>query len=159
MLNANHTSYEPLSDNLTLKLSGDIGLIKGYNGKEVPFFKRYFGGGTGSVRGFKNRSLGPLYPNSTAKGGELSVLGSASIISPVSFIEDNENMRMSVFLDTGNVYDKSSNLKLKDLRMSAGVAFAYLSPIGAIGAYWSRPLIKKSGDTVENFGFSLGTGF
>jgi outer membrane protein insertion porin family len=66
---------------------------------------------------------------------------------------------MSVFLDTGNVYDKSSNLKLKDLRMSAGVAFAYLSPIGAIGAYWSRPLIKKSGDSVENFGFSLGTGF
>jgi len=158
-LDANHVSYQPISDNLTLKLTGNIGLINGYNGKEVPFFKRYFGGGTGSVRGFKNRSLGPLYPNSTAKGGELSVLGSANIISPISFIEDNENMRMSVFLDTGNVYDKSSNLKLKDLRMSAGFAFAYLSPIGAIGAYWSRPLIKKSGDTVENFGFSLGTGF
>ena len=159
MLNANHTSYEPLSDNLTLKLSGDIGLIKGYDGKEVPFFKRYFGGGTGSVRGFKNRSLGPLYPNSTAKGGELSVLGSVNVISPVAFIEDNENMRMSVFIDAGNIYDKSSNIKLKDLRMSAGVAFAYLSPIGAIGAYWSRPLIKKSGDNIENFGFSLGTGF
>jgi outer membrane protein insertion porin family len=158
-LKANHTSYEPLSDNLTLKLSGDIGLIKGYDGKEVPFFKRYFGGGTGSVRGFKNRSLGPLYPNSAAKGGELSVLGSVNVISPVAFIEDNENMRMSVFIDAGNIYDKSSNIKLKDLRMSAGVAFAYLSPIGAIGAYWSRPLIKKSGDNVENFGFSLGTGF
>ena len=43
--------------------------------------------------------------------------------------------------------------------MSAGVGFAYLSPIGAIGFNWTTPIIKKSGDTIENFSFSLGTGF
>ena len=68
-------------------------------------------------------------------------------------------MRLSAFIDTGNIYEKSSNLKLGDLRMSAGIGFAYLSPIGAIGAYISTPILKKSGDTIEDFGFTLGTGF
>ena len=68
-------------------------------------------------------------------------------------------MRMSGFIDTGNIYEKTSRIKLGDLRMSAGVSFAYLSPIGAIGIYWSTPILKKSGDVNENFSFSLGTGF
>ena len=158
-INANHTSYKPLSNDLTLKLTANLGLAKGYSGKELPFFKRYFGGGSGSVRGFGNKTLGPLYPNNNAKGGELSILGSANIIAPAYFFDDSDNMRMSAFIDTGNIYEKTSNIKLGDLRMSAGVGFAYLSPIGAIGMYWSTPILKKSGDIIENFGFSLGTGF
>ena len=158
-LNANHISYKPLSNNLTIKLTADLGIAKGYSGKELPFFKRYFGGGSGSVRGFGNKTLGPLYPNNKAKGGELSILGSANIIAPAYFFDNNDNMRMSAFIDTGNIYEKTSNIKLGDLRMSAGVGFAYLSPIGAIGMYWSTPIFKKSGDVIENFGFTLGTGF
>jgi outer membrane protein insertion porin family len=156
---ANHTSYSPLNNNLTLKLAGNLDFAKGYSNKDLPFFKRYFGGGSGSVRGFGNKTLGPLYPNKTAKGGELSILGSANLIAPAFFFDDNENMRMSVFVDAGNIYEKSSNMKLGDIRMSTGIGFAYLSPIGAIGMYWSTPLLKKSGDTLENFGFTLGTGF
>ncbi len=158
-INANHKSYQPLSSDLTLKLTGDIGLAKGYSGKELPFYKRYFGGGSGSVRGFGNKTLGPLYPNNSAKGGELSILGSANIIAPAFFFENSENMRISAFIDVGNIYEKTSSVKLGDLRMSTGVGFAYLSPIGSIGMYWSKPILKKSGDIVENFGFSLGTGF
>ena len=158
-INANHISYKPLSNDLTLRLTADLGLAKGYSGNELPFFKRYFGGGSGSVRGFGNKTLGPLYPNNKAKGGELSILGSANIIAPAYFFDNNDNMRMSAFIDTGNIYEKSSNIELGDLRMSAGVGFGYLSPIGAIGMYWSTPILKKSGDVIENFGFSLGTGF
>ena len=158
-INANHTSYKPLSNNLTLKLTADLGLAKGYDGNELPFYKRYFGGGSGSVRGFGNKTLGPLYPNNQAKGGELSILGSANIIAPAYFFDNSDNMRMSAFIDTGNIFEKTSNIDLGDLRVSAGIGFAYLSPIGAIGMYWSTPILKKSGDVIENFGFSLGTGF
>ena len=66
---------------------------------------------------------------------------------------------MSAFIDAGNIYEKSSSINLGDLRMSTGFGFAYLSPIGAIGAYISTPIIKKSGDNIESFGFSLGSGF
>jgi outer membrane protein insertion porin family len=158
-LNTNHSSYTPINNNVTLKLTGDLGIAKGYDDKELPFFKRYFGGGSGSVRGFGNKTLGPLYVNGKAKGGELSVFGSANLITPAFFFDNNEKMRLSAFIDVGNVYEKTSNIKLNDLRMSTGVGFAYLSPIGAVGIFASTPLIKKSGDIIEDFGVTLGTGF
>ena len=159
-INANHTSYAPvINSTTTLKLSGDFNLSKGYSGKDLPFYKRHFGGGSGSVRGFGNKTLGPLYPNGKAKGGEISILGSANLITPAFFFENNEKMRMSAFIDGGNIYEKSSNIKLEDIRMSVGFGFAYLSPIGSIGAFISTPILKKDGDIIEDFGFSLGTGF
>jgi len=158
-LSADHKSYAPINTTTTLKLTGNLNLSKGYGGKELPFYKRHFGGGSGSVRGFGNKTLGPLYPNGKAKGGELSILGSANLITPAFFFEDNEKMRMSAFIDAGNIFEKSSNIKLGDIRMSAGFGFAYLSPIGSIGAFISTPILKKDGDTIEDFGFSLGTGF
>ena len=68
-------------------------------------------------------------------------------------------MRVSAFIDAGNIYENTSGVKLSDIRMSTGLGFAYLSPIGPIGFYWSTPLMKKTGDIIENFSFSIGTGF
>ena len=158
-ISADHKSYAPINSTTTLKLTGNLNLSKGYSGKELPFYKRHFGGGAGSIRGFGNKTLGPLYPNGKAKGGEISVLGSANLITPAFFFDDNEKMRMSVFIDAGNIYEKSSNIKLGDIRMSAGFGFAFLSPIGAIGAFISTPVLKKAGDITEDFGLSIGTGF
>jgi len=158
-INAEHKSYRPVNETVTLKLTGNINLSKGYGDKELPFYKRHFGGGSGSIRGFGNKTLGPLYPNGKAKGGEIALLGSANLITPAFFFDNNEKMRMSAFIDAGNIYEKSSNIKLGDLRMSTGLGFAYLSPIGSIGAFISTPIIKKDGDIIEDFGFSLGTGF
>ena len=158
-LQADHASYKPINSSTTLKLTGSFNLSKGYSGKKLPFYKRHFGGGSGSVRGFGNKTLGPLYPNGKAKGGEISILGSANLIAPAFFFNDNEKMRMSAFIDAGNIFEKSSNIKLGDIRMSAGFGFAYLSPIGSIGAFISTPILKKDGDVTEDFGFSLGTGF
>ena len=138
---------------------GNINLSKGYGGKELPFYKRHFGGGSGSIRGFGSKTLGPIYPNGKAKGGEISILGSANLITPAYLFEDNDKMRMSVFIDAGNVFEKSSKIELDQIRMSTGIGFAYLSPIGSIGGFISTPILKKDGDIIEDFGFSLGTGF
>ena len=74
---------------------------------------------------------------------KLSILGSANLITPAFFFDNNENMRLSAFIDAGNIYEKSSNIKLGDMRMSTGFGFAYLSPIGSIGAFISTPILKK----------------
>ena len=158
-LSADHVGYTPINESLTMKLTGNLSLSKGYGGKELPFFKRHFGGGSGSIRGFGAKTLGPTYPNGKAKGGEISILGSANLITPAYFFEDNDKMRMSLFVDAGNIFEKSSKIELDELRMSAGIGFGYLSPIGSIGGFISTPILKKSGDTTEDFGFSLGTGF
>ena len=158
-INGSYTHYTPVNNSATIKIDGSLNFSKGFGGKALPFYKRHFGGGSGSIRGFGNKTLGPVYPNGKAKGGELSVLGSANIIGPALFFEKNEKMRMSAFIDTGNVFEKTGSLKLRDLRMSAGIGYAYLSPIGTIGAYLAVPILKKTGDITEDFGFSLGTGF
>ena len=159
-LNLQHRDYTPFGDGLTLKINGNIGLAQGYGGKELPFFKRYLGGGSSSVRGFDFNTLGVKYENSEiSKGGELSILSGISVISPMSLINNNKNMRMSAFIDAGGIYEKLNDISFDDLRVSTGVAFSWLTPIGPLGIYAAKPLVKKSGDNTKTVEFTLGTSF
>jgi outer membrane protein insertion porin family len=159
-LDASHKSYYPLGNDITWKVNSSLGLAKGYGNKELPFFKRYYGGGSSSVRGFDFNSLGATYTGTTtAKGGEFSVLASTAIISPMKFINDSKNMRMSAFIDTGAIQEKTSNMSFDEIRMSTGVAFSWLTPVGPLGIYAATPLIEKSGDKTKSVEFTLGTSF
>ena len=77
----------------------------------------------------------------------------------MKFIKDSDNMRMSAFIDAGGIYDKSSNFTFDELRMSTGVAFSWLTPIGPLGIYAAKPLIKKSNDETTTFEFTIGSTF
>ena len=159
-LDASHKSYYPMGNDLTFTLKGNIGLAQGYGDKELPFFKRYYGGGSSSVRGFDFNSLGATYDGTTiAKGGELSMLAGTSIISPMKFINDSKNMRMSAFIDAGAIEEKASNIGFDQIRISTGVAFSWLTPVGPLGIYAATPLVKKSTDQTKTVEFTLGTSF
>lgn len=161
-LNAISKKFYPLSKNLTTKISANLGVAKGYGNKELPFFERYYGGGSSSVRGFAFNSLGKKYTiaglTDIAKGGELSILANASIISPLLFIKNSKNMRISTFIDVGGISEKAS-INKDDLRASVGVAFTWLTPIGPLGAYIAKPLLKKPGDKTKTFELTIGTSF
>ncbi|SMN00048.1 Outer membrane protein assembly factor YaeT precursor [uncultured Candidatus Thioglobus sp.] len=159
-LNASHKSYHKLGQHATWKTSASMGLGQGYGDKELPFFERYYGGGSSSVRGFDFNSLGAKYSGSDkVTGGELSILTGASIVSPLTFIKDSSNMRMSAFVDAGGISRKPEDFEGDDLRASAGVAFSWLTPVGPLGFYAATPLIKKAGDKIKTFEFTLGTTF
>ncbi len=159
-VNAAHKSYYPLSKKLTLGAKANIGLASGYNDKELPFFERYYGGGSSSIRGFDFNSLGAAYANGDAKGGELSLLVSTSIISKLGFAgKKAENMRVSAFIDAGSITEEFSDFELDDARASAGIAFTWITPVGPIGIYAATPLLKKDGDKTKNVEFTLGTSF
>ena len=158
-LDASHKSYYPLGNDLTWKINSRLGLAQGYGGNELPFFKRYYGGGSSSVRGFDFNSLGATYADGKAKGGELSLLAGTSIISPMKFIKDSDNMRMSAFIDAGAIEEKASSFDIDEIRMSTGVAFSWLTPVGPLGIYAAKPLIKKSADKTKTIEFTLGTSF
>ncbi len=159
-LDASHKSYYPVADDLTWTVKGNLGLAQGYGDKDLPFFKRYYGGGSSSVRGFDFNSLGATYTDGKAKGGELSMLASTAIISPMKFIKDNsDTMRLSAFVDMGSIEEKAKNFGVDEVRASTGVAFSWLTPVGPIGIYAATPLIKKTGDQIKNVEFTLGTSF
>ena len=55
--------YWPVTRDLTLAFNGEVGYGDSWGGKEYPFFKNFYAGGIGSVRGYENSSLGstPAY--------------------------------------------------------------------------------------------------
>ena len=64
---------------MTLFLNGDIGIGDGYGGREMPFFKSYYAGGPGSVRGYQPYSLGPQDGSGAALGGTRKLVGNAEV--------------------------------------------------------------------------------
>jgi len=162
-LDASHKSYYPIPNNsledLVFTLKGRVGLAQGYGDNDLPFFKRYYGGGSSSVRGFDFNSLGATYNDGKAKGGELSLLAGTSVIAPMEFITDSKNMRMSAFIDAGSINEKISNFELDEIRASTGIAFLWITPVGPLGIYAAKPLLKKSSDKTKTVEFTLGTNF
>jgi len=156
---SNYKNYTPVFSTQTLKFSTRLNFAKGI-GEELPFFKRYFEGGSSSVRGFDFNSLGAKYANDKPKGGEVSLVSSVALGSPLDFIGiENSNMRGAIFADAGLISEKAQDFDLNEMRSSLGLQFTWLTPIGPLGFNFAAPLIKKEGDKTETFSFDLGAKF
>lgn len=93
--------FHALSHDLTLRLNGDLGVAGGYSGKQLPFFKNYYAGGTGSVRGYDYSSLGPRDSSNYSLGGDRRVIGNVELLFPFPGMEKEKSLRLSAFLDGG----------------------------------------------------------
>ncbi|AOU98365.1 outer membrane protein assembly factor BamA [Acidihalobacter yilgarnensis] len=156
----NH-QYLPVTHNLTLSLSGTLGYGAGYGGTHtLPFFDTYYAGGINSVAGYQDYSLGPQDPVSGLPvGGDLKVVGRVSLIFPMPFLKNSSSVRLSTFVDVGNVFATPQDYKTKNLRASAGIGLEWLSPIGPLSFSVAKPLNARPGDHLQLFQFNIGTYF
>jgi outer membrane protein insertion porin family len=180
-----HQMYLPLARDLTLRLQAEIAHGAGYgNTDSLPFFENYFGGGTGSVRGFRNNTLGPrghitpstqrvcndTSPNpvcdqpvdksrfNSPMGGSNKLIASAELFFPVPFFAETKSVRLGTFLDAGRI---QNGFGLNNMKYSAGVTGEWLSPFGALSVSFAYPINanKDLGDQTQPFQFNFGQNF
>ncbi|QNU65019.1 outer membrane protein assembly factor BamA [Vreelandella titanicae] len=173
----------PINDDESwaFKFTGNVGYADTLGGNDpFPFYENFYAGGLGSVRGFTSNTLGQRTTPATeggrdrTLGGNVSVEGSAEIIFPLPFVEDQRALQTSLFLDGGNTFLTScydvlaedagrqqcnSGVDLGDLRYSAGIGLSWLTPVGPLTFSIAEPLNDKSGDDTQFFQFSLGQTF
>jgi outer membrane protein insertion porin family len=109
------TWYKDITKDLTFMLNGQFGYANSYGGKQFPFFKNFYVGGVNTVRGYAQGGIGPVCKTGESGcgtttssnmflGGNKQILGSAELFLPVPFLKNNDQFRLSAFIDAGNVY-------------------------------------------------------
>jgi outer membrane protein insertion porin family len=164
-------AFFPVFGDFVLMLRGDIGYADGYGGKPLPFFKAFYAGGVGSVRGYEQSSLGPQDIFGNATGGKRKIVANVELFYPI--LKGDKSVRASVFADVGQIYVDGKEppdlplelvqlrreADLQGFRYSAGVGLAWNSPIGPLKFSYAWPLNDKVLDRVQRFQFQVGTVF
>ncbi|HNM65808.1 MAG TPA: outer membrane protein assembly factor BamA, partial [Accumulibacter sp.] len=154
-----HQRYFPLTKDIVLFLNGEIGYAKGLSGQNLPFYKNFYAGGVGSVRGYDTASLGPYNLNDpdTRLGGTRKAVFNAELLFPLPGFD--KSFRFGPFFDAGNVFTDKYTLADEGLRMSVGLTAAWLSPLGPLKFSLGQAINEKSNDKLQKFQFQLGTTF
>lgn len=178
--------FAPLTDNYTLRLHTELGYGDSYGSTSgLPFYENYFAGGFGSVRGFKDNSLGPRSTPSLGEavtgnegtladpdqdalpfGGNVLVTGGVELLFPMPFVKDQRSLRTAVFWDVGNVFDSScgsrtncTGIDAGELASSVGVGLTWITALGPLSFSLAAPIVKPDDADTQVFQFSLGQTF
>lgn len=158
-LGFNQQFYWPLTRTLTLFLNGDFGYAGGSGGKPLPFFKNYYAGGPGTVRGYEDFSLGPRDSEGNSLGGSRRVVGNVELLFPMPGAAQDKSLRLGWFVDAGQVYAQGAPVDLSELRYSTGLALAWASPLGPLRLSIATPLNEREDDRLQRLQLKFGTTF
>lgn len=118
------------------RLRAGFAQLYGNSPAPVPITRRFFGGGSGSVRGWKARELGAV-PLPT-EGGTALLEGNLEArwnllknAGRFSFIELNR-ISVVLFLDAGNVWTEGKRIRANEIAIAGGFGFRWDTVAGPI---------------------------
>ena len=174
-----YTQYIPLFGAWMLKLNSELALGEPY-GEEtlaLPPYRYFYGGGPGTVRGYRESWLGPRDSLSNPHGGNLLIANQFELVFPLPE-RFATSARAALFYDVGNVfhtggvtfYDRlgdtiSYDFDPERLKHSVGLAVEWLAPLGLLRFSYGLPLNADEetdrhwGDRTEEFQFTVGNAF
>ena len=143
-----------------LLLKGRVGWGDSYGDTaQLPFFENFYAGGPRSVRGFQENTLGPEDRFGRALGGNLLTVGNVELILPIPFLKDLNSVRITGFVDAGNVFTSDEDFETGELRYATGISGVWLSPFGVLSVSIAKPFNDQVGDETQPFQFNFGTSF
>lgn len=153
---ANASTYFDLTGEkrYIVAVRGRLGSILSGDLSEVPAGRRLFSGGGGSIRGYAERSIGPLDQNNDPTGGrsvaELGVELRAQVYG---------DFGLALFAAGGSVTEDVVPTFSDGLQTAAGLGLRYYSPLGPIRADVGVPLNPRDSDESFQLYFSIGQAF
>jgi outer membrane protein insertion porin family len=163
------TLFTPLFWNAVFTVRGVMGHIQGI-GKDIPIDEKFYLGGINTLRGYGGRTVSPyklvesrgdaLAGVSIIRsytGGSTEAVFSAEITMPLI---KEAGLKGVVFFDTGNSYDKPSEL-FSVMQSSYGFGIRWFSPIGPLRLEYGIPLNPRTGIDSKSgkLEFSIGSFF
>jgi len=152
ILQASASGYFDLSGNgrTVLALRGIVGSALGASSFDLPPDQRLYAGGSGTVRGYRYQSIGPLFPDGDPIGGTAVDAATIELRQRVF-----GNFGIVAFADAGQASDEGVPFT-GTLRAGVGTGVRYYTPIGVVRADVAIPLNRPpDGDT---FGIYIGLG-
>ncbi|MCK9603112.1 MAG: outer membrane protein assembly factor BamA [Candidatus Omnitrophica bacterium] len=166
-LRASH--YFPMPRGSVLEIRGRVGLAGTYgNSEKLPIYERFFAGGADTVRGYHERTAGPVDPVSKDPlGGNSLLIGNIEYTYPLfSFL------KVAGFFDVGNVWRRVGDIGSSTdafgvensggFKSSVGLGLRIKTPIGPIVLDYGIPFNKEPGEESKGggrFHFSASHGF
>jgi len=143
-------------ENLVLELSLRAGTVDTFSDSpRVPIYERFFAGGANTIRGYKERRVGPKDVSGEPIGGRSMVIANMEYTFPLF-----EYIKGAAFYDVGNVWDKVSDIGSGDYKSGTGMGVRIKTPLGPIKLDYGFPLDKLPGEKKQGrFYFSMSRGF
>lgn len=151
--------YYDFNDDFVTSILYRVRSINSFDSSDTIKFSDRLYLSSSQLRGFANRSVGPVIGGDHI-GGNYAFNTTIATTLPNGSPE-TWNLTSSIFLDAGNVWgvDINNVSDTNKLRSSLGIGFSWVSPIGPITISYAEPISKDSLDEVEKFNFSLGSRF
>ena len=133
------------------------GVAEGAGELSLPPDQRFYAGGSGTIRGYRYQSVGPLFTQGPAAG--LPIGGTAIEAGNLELRQRfGTNFGAAVFVDAGQV---SASLKAVpgEFRIGAGAGVRYYTPIGPIRLDVALPMPRRAGDDAFEIYIGLGQAF
>jgi outer membrane protein insertion porin family len=150
--------YVPLMEKLTTEFRVRYGIANTFDKSEaIPLYERFFIGGASTVRGYRERRLGPIDSSSSdSVGGE-----SMFVVNVETIYKLEDFISPVVFYDAGNSWANSGGLFSSRLYTSVGIGLRLNTPIGPISLDYGWPFQLEPGREKKTgrFHFNVSQGF
>jgi outer membrane protein insertion porin family len=152
--------YYTFFDKIVLEAKGRIGVADAYGStNDVPIYERYYAGGANTIRGYKERYVGPRDSSSGEPiGGDTILIGNLEVTFPLY----EKIIKGAVFYDVGNVWPKIDDFldNATQFKSGVGVGVRVKTPLGPVKVDYGYPIAKNYDDKREGqFYFSMSRGF